>query len=177
MDYRIPLAVTLLMGGAIGLAMPLFSDEAAPGDAAANTATLAALDTADADPAWHEEHVLDREEDGHFYADVTVDGTVTRMLVDTGASVVALTGEDAAAMGITWDEADVGPIAQSANGTVYGVDAMLARVSVGDFEAEGVQAVIVPEGLAVSLLGQSFLSTVGNVEIAEGRMVLGDRQP
>src|SRR6187399_1509951 len=41
------------------------------------------------------EVVLPRAPDGHFYADVTVEGVTKEMLVDTGASVIALTGEDA----------------------------------------------------------------------------------
>src|SRR5262245_56642238 len=45
------------------------------------------------------EVVLEREADGHFYADVGVDGATAHMLVDTGASVVALTAEDAEALG------------------------------------------------------------------------------
>ncbi len=117
--------------------------------------------------------MLPRAADGHFYADVTVEGVTKEMLIDTGASVIALTGPDAEAMGLYWTEADVAPVARGASGTVYGVPITLNLVQLGDFEAQAVEAVIVPRGLGVSLLGQSFLSQVGRVEIEGEQMVLG----
>lgn len=117
--------------------------------------------------------VLDRQRDGHFYTDASIDGVRVRLLVDTGASIVALTGEDAAALGLTWDEASLAPIGRGANGTVNGVPVRLDRVEVDGIEARDVQAAIIPEGLDVSLLGQSFLSRIQNVEISGDEMRLG----
>jgi aspartyl protease family protein len=117
--------------------------------------------------------VLGRSSDGHFYADVSIDSQDLRMLVDTGASVVALTGSDAEALGLEWSEDELFPIGRGASGDVIGKPVRLERVRLGDFEVEHVEAVIVPQGLDVSLLGQSFLGRVGKVEIEDGRMVLG----
>ena len=119
------------------------------------------------------EVVLPRGEDGHFYADVTIDGATAHMLVDTGATVIALTGEDADAMGIYWDETAVQPVARGASGAVYGVPITLETVELGPIEARDVEAIVVPEGLGISLLGQSFLSRIGKVEMDQQRMVLG----
>jgi len=119
------------------------------------------------------EVVLPRADDGHFYAEVAVDSGSAHMLVDTGATVIALTGEDAEAMGVAWNESEVRPVARGANGTVYGVPVTLEHVQLGEFEARGVPAVVVPEGLGISLLGQSFLSRVERVEIDGDRMLLG----
>ena len=55
---------------------------------------------------------LDRENDGHFYAWSQVDGRDYRMLVDTGATVVALTGDDARDMGLNWDPGALAPVAR-----------------------------------------------------------------
>lgn len=117
--------------------------------------------------------VLDREPDGHFYADATVASYRARFLVDTGASIVALTGADAEAMGLDWSEDDLRPIGRGASGTVYGVPVRLDRVELGGFEATDVDAAIIPQGLDVSLLGQSFLSRVSDVRIDGDRMILG----
>jgi aspartyl protease family protein len=117
---------------------------------------------------------LSRAADGHFYADVAVDGVESRMLVDTGASVIALTGADAEAMGIRWDPNDVQPIGKGASGTVYGVPVMLGRVELGRFDMSNVDAVVVPEGLDISLLGQTFLSRVPSVAISDGTLTLSD---
>ena len=47
-------------------------------------------------------------------------------------------------------------------------------MTLGGHEARNVRAVIVPDGLAVSLLGQSFLTTIQPVRIEDDRMVLGE---
>ena len=182
MDLKVPLACVLLVGGALGLAMPFIADESGGGDFAQalvgederGMETLAMVGETEEPASWHDQVVLGRERDGHFYADVVIDGVPTRMLVDTGASVIALTGEDAAALGIYWDESEVQPVAQTANGVVSGVHTTLRRVSVGGFEGTNVAAMIIPEGLSISLLGQSFLATVDKVEIAGDQLVLGE---
>ena len=178
MDLRYLLVSTLLIGGAIGLLLPSEEDMARLSGNAQNPevedpAMLSVVQGADAKVAWAEDVALERQHDGHFYVDVMIDGVSTRMLVDTGASVIALTGDDAMAMGLYWNEGDIRPVAQGASGVVYGTDVKLPRVAVGGFEAENVDALIIPEGLGISLLGQSFLSTVGDVRISDGRMVLG----
>lgn len=117
---------------------------------------------------------LPRAADGHFYSDAQVNGSPVRFLVDTGASVVALTGADARAAGLDWSAAEIHEVAQGATGPVAGIRVTLDRIALGGHEARDVDAVIVPEGLPVSLLGQSFLSTVKSVRIEQGRMVLGE---
>ena len=189
MNMKLALPAILMAGGAIGFGLPA-ADEGQAGGAAAsaqagqienewsNAATASAnslsVDEAEREDgdAPGEQLTIKRHRDGHFYADVEIEGVTSRMLVDTGASVIALTGEDAAAMGLQWDESRVAPVARGANGPVYGVETSLPQVAAGGFEARDVRAVIVPEGLEVSLLGQSFLSTIGRVEIAGDRLLL-----
>lgn len=117
---------------------------------------------------------LPRMGDGHFYAEVRVNGSTSRFLVDTGASVIALTGEDARAAGIDWDESDIRPIGSGASGPVYGVPAVLDEVSLDGHEARSVAAVVVPEGLEISLLGQSFLGQIDEISVRDDEMILGD---
>lgn len=128
---------------------------------------------ADANSDWNAgTHTLAREYDGHFYANTNVNGASLRMLVDTGASVIALTGSDARAAGIYWDQSEVRPIARGASGTVYGVQRQLDVVDVGGFTRHNVRAMIVPEGLDISLLGQSYLGQISSVNIEGNQMVL-----
>lgn len=121
------------------------------------------------------EHILSRERDGHFYANATIDGSNMRMLVDTGASVIALTGRDARAAGVHWDESEVRHIGSGASGAVYGVPVTLSQVEIGGMERQNVDAVVIPQGLDISLLGQSYLSQIGKVEIENDRMVMRAR--
>lgn len=119
------------------------------------------------------ETVLERASDGHFYAEAAVDGQPVRFMVDTGASAVALTGEDALDIGLRWDDSALRAVGRGASGPVYGVHTTIGELVLGNFRGSNVAAVIVPEGLPVSLLGQSFLSRIDNLEIAGDRMVLG----
>lgn len=115
---------------------------------------------------------LTREGDGHFYTEVDVNSGNVRFLVDTGATAVALTGDDARELGLNWREDELGPIAKGANGMVRGKIIVIDRMQLGDIEARNVRAAIIPEGLHVSLLGQTFLSQVNAVTISGDKMVL-----
>jgi aspartyl protease family protein len=117
--------------------------------------------------------VLNREENGHFFAQGEVDGASVRFMVDTGASVIALTSEDAQKLGQTWYPNELQTVGRGVNGDVIGKPVMLNRVRIGNLEVSNVRAIIVPEGLDVSLLGQSFLSKIQNVNISGDRMTLG----
>ncbi len=159
------------------LAVPSDNDTAdegaAPVETNANTDQGSAMLSVQPAKGWAAgDHTLDRQADGHFYASTSVDGAAVRMMVDTGAGVIALTGADALAVGLNWDDADVRVIGQGASGDVYGVPARLREVEVGGIVRRNVDAVIVPEGLGVSLLGQSWLAQVDAVEIAGDQMIL-----
>jgi aspartyl protease family protein len=118
------------------------------------------------------ETVLERAADGHFYAEASIAGQPVLFLVDTGASSVALTGEDAAELGLQWQDSELREVGRGASGPVYGVATIIDELTLGNFRGNNVAAVIVPEGLPVSLLGQSFLSEIDNLEISGDRMVL-----
>lgn len=176
MNFKLALACTVIGGAAVGFALPggpldIRAGSDGTGAFAPDRQQLMAVNQPVAE--WHEGPVFERADDGHFYADVRVEETFLRMMVDTGASVVALTGDDAEAIGLTWRDEDVRPVAQGAGGVISGVAATIPAMSLGGYEASGVRAVIIPEGLEVSLLGQSFLSTIGQVRIEGKRMVLG----
>jgi aspartyl protease family protein len=165
---------TLLVGAAVGWFVPDLSQGGRP---RAGTPMLVEAERAEVvrQDSWQPgEVVLERARDGHFYAEVAVGSGSVMMLVDTGASIVALTGNDASMMGVDWNASEVRPIARGASGDVYGVPVMLDRIQVGELEAEGVPAIVVPEGLDVSLLGQSFLSKMNGVEIKQDGMVIRD---
>ena len=162
----------ILAGLTIGAVATLFPNDQPPAPPKAGAAVAMAAAT-DAPTARGPANVLQRATDGHFYAGVAIGGRPVTMLVDTGASVVALTGADARAAGLTWNPARLDVVARGASGPIRGVALTLDRVALGGHEARNVRAVIVPEGLPVSLLGQSFLRTVEPVRIEKDRMVLG----
>ena len=115
--------------------------------------------------------VLERSSDGHFYADVMLNGASVRMLVDTGASGVALSRDDARSAGIATSIGMPNVVGEGADGAVHGEVVTIDRISLGSASASGVQAVVLNSG-AMSLLGQEFLRQYSSVEIKDDRMVM-----
>jgi aspartyl protease family protein len=114
---------------------------------------------------------LDRSDDGHFYADAAVNGTTIRFMVDTGASGVALSAEDAAQVGLPFNPGEFSSIGHGASGEVRGKMVTLGEVRLGDKSVQNVSGAIL-EGSRLSLLGQSFLGQMGTIEISGDRMVI-----
>lgn len=110
---------------------------------------------------------------GDFLAQPSVNGVRIPMVVDTGASVIALSFEDASRAGIRPLPADFTARMSTANGIARGAPVTLREVSVGDIVVRDVRAVVMERGrLAGSLLGMSFLSKLSRLEIANDRLYL-----
>jgi aspartyl protease family protein len=110
---------------------------------------------------------------GHFRLEGRVDGQYLHFVVDTGASVVALTAEDAATLGIHPSQIDFRALVKTANGTVRAAPIQLNMVEVGNLMVRDVAAMVLPDGaLSDNLLGLSFLSRLRRFEYADGKMVL-----
>lgn len=168
----------LAFAAMVGLLAPR---EPRPGDAEAqagsdNSAETAAAGTSSPTQAAvlvpSGETVLARAPDGHFYADVQVNGRTIRFMVDTGASGVALTRDDAVRAGIAFDPARFEVVGSGASGPVRGERVRIADMRLDLKQVSNVDAAVLDDGLSVSLLGQSFLSRIGNVQIERDRMTL-----
>ena len=114
---------------------------------------------------------LTRNENGYFYADVQINGAPVHMLVDTGATVIALSREDARMAGIATSIGMNDVVGEGADGAVKGEQVMIDRVTLGDKTVEALPAVVLNSG-GQSLLGQSFLSRFASVHIEGDKMVL-----
>jgi aspartyl protease family protein len=136
--------------------------DTASDDATANPAPLMNMDGA---------VQLERKADGHFYADVEINGTAVTMLVDTGASAIALSREDARKAGIPTSIAMNEVVGRGADGSVHGEFITIDRIALGEKSAEQMPAMILNSG-EQSLLGQSFLQKFASVEIRGDTMTL-----
>lgn len=114
---------------------------------------------------------LERSSDGHFYADVEINGAPVHMLVDTGASGVALSRDAARSAGIATSIGMNEVVGEGADGAVRGEQVRIDRIRLGSASAEGVEAVVLNSG-GMSLLGQDFLQRFTSVEIKGDHMVL-----
>ena len=121
--------------------------------------------------AAHDAVDLRREANGHFYADVAVNNMSVRFMIDTGATGIALSRDDARRAGLAVSAGMFEVVAEGANGDVRGEWVTLDSVRLGHEEARQVPAVIL-DGGQQSLLGQSFLRQFSSVEIKGDRMIL-----
>jgi aspartyl protease family protein len=109
--------------------------------------------------------------DGHFWATVRLDGTERRMLVDSGATVTALSEATAKAAGIGADATLMPLLMRTANGTVRAAAGTVERLEIGGIEARRLKVVISPGLGDTDVLGMNFLSELGSWRV-EGRTLI-----
>lgn len=118
-------------------------------------------------------HTIAKDSRGHFTTDGRIDGRRLDFMVDTGASVIALTESSAARVGIRPSRNEFNAPVSTANGVVKGARARLDSVDIGGLEVRDVQAMILPDDvLSENLLGLSYLSRLRRFEYAGGKLVL-----
>lgn len=116
--------------------------------------------------------VLRRGGDGHFHARAEVNGETVDFLVDTGASSLVLSREDARRVGLDPSRLVFSQPAQTANGVVFSAPATLDSLRLGPFEDRNVAATVNGGALGVSLMGMSYLRRFARVTVEGDRMLL-----
>ncbi|WP_343344958.1 TIGR02281 family clan AA aspartic protease [Sphingomicrobium sp. XHP0239] len=114
---------------------------------------------------------FERGPGGHFYTDAVIGGTSVRFLVDTGATGIALTEADARRLGLPFDPHEFHVVGRQVSGEVRGKPVTLTEVRVGGKVVRDIEATII-EGGTMNLLGQSFLTRAGRIEMDGDTMVL-----
>ncbi len=119
--------------------------------------------------------VIHKGVSGHFEADVSIDGIPMRMLVDTGASSVVLSYEDAMRLGINPDNLVFSIDVSTANGRALAAPVTLRQIAIGPILRGTIRGMVTEQGrLDQSLLGMSFLETLGSIEITRDELRLKD---
>ena len=115
---------------------------------------------------------LESDSRGHFQAEAAINGRTAVVLIDTGATSVALRAEDAGRFGLKAIlPADYTVPIATANGTTRAARVTLDEVRIGSVRVRKVEALVMPERtLATNLLGMSFIRRLSNVEMAAGRL-------
>lgn len=114
-----------------------------------------------------------RKGGGQYYVDALIAGKSVRFLIDTGASLVALTAEDSERLGIAPQMHDATLRLRTANGVVEAPSIRLASIVAGPLAVQDVEAVVMPRGqLAQSLLGMTFLSRLRRYEFRSGHLIM-----
>lgn len=115
---------------------------------------------------------LTRARDGHFYAILEINGNDVEFIVDTGASSVVLTREDAERIGLDPERLSFLGRANTANGVVRTASVRLDQVSFGGTTVNDVRAAVNDGPMFSSLLGMSYLSRFRRIEIEGNKLRL-----
>ncbi len=115
---------------------------------------------------------LRRADDGHFYARVRVNGTGIRFMVDTGATNLVLSQQDARRIGLAMDSLNYVLPTNTANGRVYGAGVVLDRVELGGFVDTDVRAMVNGGRMNESLLGMTYLDRFRSFSVEGDTLLL-----
>ena len=110
---------------------------------------------------------------GHFFVNAMINSQQIATLVDTGASVVALSYEDAERVGLHPHSLDFNVPVATANGMAKAAHAQLSKVEIDNVRVNDVDALVMPQGaLSGTLLGMSFLSRLSSFKSENGTLTL-----
>jgi len=110
--------------------------------------------------------------DGHFYLTARLNGAPVEFVVDTGATDVVLTKEDAARAGVDLASLAFTGRAMTANGTVRTAQATIEEIRLGEIRDTGLRVSINEGEMPQSLLGMAYLRRFSKIEIADDTLIL-----
>lgn len=114
-----------------------------------------------------------RADNGHFMVRAEIEGATIPMLVDTGASSVVLSYQDAQEAGIAVETLSFNVPVSTANGRTFSARIWLNDISVGGINAKRVPAMVAQEGdLNQSLLGMTYLERLGGWSVSGDRLTM-----
>ncbi len=123
----------------------------------------------------HTTVTLQKRLDGHFQAELDVDGTPVSTIVDTGATSTVLTAEDAARAGFDPASLNFTIPVSTANGTAHAARVVAKTASVGRIERRNLPILVAEPGrLDQSLLGMNFVGTLTGFDVRGDRLILRD---
>ena len=115
--------------------------------------------------------------DGHFWVRVRIGGSDRRMLVDSGATVTALSSETAAAAGLTPRTDPFPMLVRTANGTIPAQTAVVPELRIGNVVARDLPVVVSPAFGEMNVVGMNFLSRLKGWRVEDGTLILTPHHP
>ena len=165
----------VFMVGAIALAAMLVGERGRFDPTFARLAAFLQLD--------HNQEVVGREmrvpmaSDGHFWVTVRFGRIERRMLVDSGATVTALSSATAAAAGLKPDNSPFPMIIQTANGSVRAQTATAPEMRIGNIVARDLPVVTSPAFGDMDVVGMNFLSRLKSWRVEGRTLILTPNHP
>ena len=110
--------------------------------------------------------------DGHFWVTGDINGTRARFLIDSGATVTALSDNVALQAGLEVDSYAPGMAMQTANGVVIAKRSSIPALAIGPIRTDDLPIVVSERFNGVNVLGMNFLSRLKSWRVENGEMVL-----
>ena len=167
--------LTVVMGLAVLFKSPDWNDRAQPAkqtQAKERVASVQPVAPRVATARFSNQLILKPGRNGHYIVVAEVDGVDVRFLVDTGASSVVLSAQDAERVGLHASNLDYTQIYQTANGQTRGAPVTLGSVSIGQLAVDDVEASVNESPMGISLLGMTFLSKLDGFQVEDGNLIL-----
>lgn len=110
--------------------------------------------------------------DGHYWVEGTINGSPARFLIDSGATITALSERTARTAGLNYDVGAPGVIMTTANGQIEARRSNIARLAIGPISAGDLPVVVSPAFGEVNVIGMNMLSRLKSWSVQNGEMVL-----
>ncbi|EAT09165.1 retroviral-like aspartic protease family protein [Sphingobium sp. 10 DY56-G10] len=110
--------------------------------------------------------------DGHYWVEGRINGAPARFLIDSGATITALSESSAQASGLNYDVGAPGVIMTTANGRVEARRSNVATLAIGPVHASDLPVVVSPAFGDVNVIGMNMLSRLKSWGVQDGEMVL-----
>ena len=117
--------------------------------------------------------ILDGDGRGHFLATAKMNGRKVEVLVDTGATSVAINKKTARRLGIKLSNSDFKHEVNTANGKLKAASVVIDKISIGKVSVKNVRAAVLPDrALDGTLLGMSFLGELSGFYVQNNQLVM-----
>jgi len=110
--------------------------------------------------------------DGHFWIEAQVNGQPARFMVDTGATLTAISTQTAAATGVEPRKGGLPVQLTTANGVIAAELASIGRMEFGNIRADGLDAVIAPNLNGMNVVGMNLLSRLASWRVENNMLIL-----
>jgi aspartyl protease family protein len=132
----------------------------------------AAISAANAEAAQGDVRAIRKSSDGHYWANGRVNGENVRFLVDTGATAVSLTPDDARRLGFEPGSLNYKSQVITASGPARAAPVKLANLTVSGARIDNVDALVIERGLDTSLLGMTYLGRLSSFQATRQALIL-----
>ncbi|MBU6395145.1 MAG: TIGR02281 family clan AA aspartic protease [Sphingomonadales bacterium] len=115
--------------------------------------------------------------DGHYWIKAKLNGVPLRLMVDTGATVTALSGDVAEAAGVEPDRLRPDAVVETANGTVPAAPARIDELRFGSVVARDLDAIVMPGEGGPNVIGMNVLTRLKGWRVEDGVLILTPHRP